>query len=67
MWYTSLYYSRTKSRQTPTGLYKPDLQLFMYLCNFIENNQRNINVGTTDGVAREYAKYLHCENLNDYM
>ena len=39
----------------------------MYLWPFIENNQRNRNVGTTDGVARKYDEYLHRDNLDTHV
>ena len=46
---------------------KSDLRLFMYLWPFTANNQRNRNVGTTDGVTREYGEYLHRNKLDKYM
>ena len=67
IWHESLYHSGSNSRQTPTGLCKSDLRLFMYLWPFITNNQRNRNVGTSDGVAREYSEYLHRNILDTYM
>ena len=67
MWHESLYHSEVKSIQTPTGLCKPDLGIFMYIWYFIANNQRNRNAGTTDGVSREYGEYLHRNNFYIYM
>ena len=67
MWHESLYHSGAKSRQSPSELVKDDLILFMYLWTFIVNNQRNRNVGTTNGVAREYGWYLHWDKLDKYM
>ena len=67
IWHESLCHSGSKYIQTPTGLYKSDLKLFMYLWPFISNNQRNRNVGTTDGVARENGEYLHRDNLDTYI
>ena len=67
MWYELVYHSGAKSRQTPTGLIKPDLRLFTYMWPFISNNQINSNVGTTNGAAREYGEYLHRDNLDTYM
>ena len=67
MWHELLYHYRAKSRQTSTGLYEPDLRLFMYIWPFIANNQINRNVGTSNGVARKYGEYLHLDNLDTYM
>ena len=51
MCHESLYQSGENLRQGPSGLVKVDLRLFVYLWTFIANNQRNRNVGTTDGAA----------------
>ena len=67
IWHESLYHSGARSRQTPTGLCKPDLRLFMHLLPFITNNKRNRNVDTSDVVARKYGEYLHGDNLDTYM
>ena len=53
MWHEYVYHFVSRSKQTSTKLCKPELKLFMYLWSFIANNQRNRNVGTSDGVARE--------------
>ena len=67
IWNESLYHSRAKSRQTPSGLVKADLKLFMYLWPFIENNQQNRNISTTDGVAREYGEFFYRDKLDKHM
>ena len=58
MWHETLYHSGAKSRERPIWLKKTDLRLFMYLWPCIANIQRNINIGTTDGVAREFSELL---------
>ena len=67
MWHEVLYHSGAKSKKSPIGLVKPDLRLFTYLWNFIANNQRNRNVGTTDGVAREFGEILYRNNLDKHV
>ena len=52
MWHESLYHSGAKSRAGPSGFVKTDLRLFMHLWPKIANNQRNITVGTNDGMVR---------------
>ena len=67
MWHEVLYHSGAKSRESPIGLVKADLRLFMCLWPFISNNQKNRNVGTTDGVAREFGELLYRNNLYKYV
>ena len=51
MRHESLYHSGAKSRQRSSGFVKANLRLFMCLWPFIEKNQCNIHVGTTDGAV----------------
>ena len=51
IWNESLYHPGKKTRQSPSGLVKADLRLFMYLWPKVANNKRNRTAGTTDGVA----------------
>ena len=59
MWHEALYHSGDKSKVVPSGLVTPDLRLFMYLWPKVANNQRNRNVSTNDGFAREFGELLY--------
>ena len=67
MWHESFYHSGENSKKSSSGLVKADLRIFMYLWPFISKNQRNRNVGNTDGVVRECGEYFHRDKLDKYM
>ena len=66
IWHESSYHSSAKSRQTPSGLFKDDLRLVIIFSPLLKS-LRNINVGTADGVAREFGEYLHRNFLDLHM